>query len=69
MNGVRNLPIGIQNFEKLRKNDFVYVDKTEYIYKLVHSKIPFFLSRPGDLGKACYFQLSRRIGKVKRNCL
>ena len=48
----RKLPIGIQSFEKLRKNDFIYVDKTEYIYKLVHSKIPYFLSRPRRFGKS-----------------
>ncbi|MDR0938293.1 MAG: AAA family ATPase, partial [Mediterranea sp.] len=28
----RPLPIGIQDFEKLRKDGCVYVDKTEYIY-------------------------------------
>lgn len=51
-NMVRKLPIGIQSFEKLRKNDFLYVDKTEYIYNLVHSNIPFFLSRPRRFGKS-----------------
>lgn len=40
----RNLPAGIQDFEKLRELQYVYVDKTEYVYKLVKSSIPFFLS-------------------------
>lgn len=46
------LPIGIQGFEKLRTDNFVYVDKTEYIYKLVHNNIPYFLSRPRRFGKS-----------------
>ena len=32
----RKLPIGIQGFEGLRKDGYLYVDKTEYIYQLVH---------------------------------
>lgn len=48
----RNLPAGIQDFEKLRELQYVYVDKTEYVYKLVKSSIPFFLSRPKRFGKS-----------------
>ena len=48
----RKLPIGIQSFEKLRTDNFLYVDKTEYIYKLVHNNIPYFLSRPRRFGKS-----------------
>ena len=36
----RKLPVGIQDFESLRKGQYVYVDKTEYIYRLVHSGKP-----------------------------
>ncbi len=39
----RKLPIGIQNYQKLREEGFVYVDKTAYIYELVHAGIPLFL--------------------------
>lgn len=42
----KKLPIGIQGFEKLRTDGFLYVDKTEYIYRLVHDNVPYFLSRP-----------------------
>ena len=52
MQFTRNLPIGIQDFEKLRKNDFVYVDKTAFVYKLAQSKCPYFLSRPRRFGKS-----------------
>ena len=33
----RRLPIGVQDFEKLRKNNYVYIDKTEYIYRMTHA--------------------------------
>lgn len=48
----RKLPIGIQGFEGLRKDGYVYVDKTEYIYRLVHEGKPYFLSRPRRFGKS-----------------
>ena len=49
---MRKLPIGIQGFEKLITSDFVYVDKTEYIYKLVSTGKVYFLSRPRRFGKS-----------------
>ena len=48
----RNLPIGIQDFEKLRKGGCVYVDKTAYVHKLVKTETPYFLSRPRRFGKS-----------------
>lgn len=46
-------PIGIQDFEKIRKDDYVYVDKTELIYKLSHGSGRYcFLSRPRRFGKS-----------------
>ena len=45
-------PIGIQDFEKIRQGGFVYVDKTEFIYKLVKGGNIFFLSRPRRFGKS-----------------
>ena len=39
----RRYPIGIQNFEDLRNNDCVYVDKTELIYRLTHTNKVYFL--------------------------
>ena len=49
---IRKLPIGIQGFEKIRTDNFLYVDKTEYIYRLAHNNIPYFLSRPRRFGKS-----------------
>ena len=44
-------PIGIQSFEKLRKEGYVYVDKTDLIYKLAQGHI-YFLARPRRFGKS-----------------
>lgn len=49
---MKKLPIGIQGFEKLRTDGFLYIDKTEYIYELVHNNVPYFLSRPRRFGKS-----------------
>ena len=48
----RKLPIGIQGFEKLREEHFLYVDKTDYIYELAHVNVPYFLARPRRFGKS-----------------
>ena len=44
-------PIGIQSFDKMREDGFVYVDKTALIYKLVSVSTTYFLSRPRRFGK------------------
>ena len=48
----RRYPIGIQDFEQLRNNNCVYIDKTELIYKMTHSDSVYFLSRPRRFGKS-----------------
>lgn len=48
----RKLPIGIQTFEKLRKEDYLYVDKTEFVWKMACTSTPYFLSRPRRFGKS-----------------
>lgn len=45
-------PIGIQSFEKLIKAGYLYVDKTELIYKMVDTGNYYFLSRPRRFGKS-----------------
>lgn len=44
-------PIGIQSFEKIRQNGYVYVDKTDLIYELAKGSV-YFLSRPRRFGKS-----------------
>lgn len=46
------LPVGIQSFEKIREDDFCYVDKTKYIHNLAQNNVPYFLSRPRRFGKS-----------------
>ena len=45
-------PVGIQNFESLRKDGYIYVDKTESIYRLANTGRYYFLSRPRRFGKS-----------------
>ena len=48
----RKLPIGIQTFEKLRKEGYLYVDKTALVWQMVSTSTPYFLSRPRRFGKS-----------------
>jgi len=49
----RILPVGIQDFPKVRENGYIYVDKTPQIYRLISGvKGAFFLSRPRRFGKS-----------------
>ena len=52
MEQTRKLPIGIQDFEDLRTNGYLYVDKTAFIYNLTQYGKPYFLSRPRRFGKS-----------------
>ena len=45
-------PIGIQNFEKIRRDDYVYVDKTALIHRLATTGTYYFLSRPRRFGNS-----------------
>ena len=49
---VKRYPIGIQNFEKIRKDGCLYIDKTAIIYRLVNEGSYYFLSRPRRFGKS-----------------
>ena len=53
MAALKLYPIGIQTFERIIREDKLYVDKTEYIYRMTHtSGTYFFLSRPRRFGKS-----------------
>ena len=63
-------PIGIQQFEKLREEDWAYVDKTVHIFNLVQGGTCYFLSRPRRFGKSmllstleAYFQGKKHLFK------
>ncbi len=50
----RVMPVGVQSFKVLRENNFVYVDKTEFIWNLATSGRVYFLSRPRRFGKSLF---------------
>ncbi|MBS6693582.1 MAG: AAA family ATPase, partial [Bacteroides eggerthii] len=52
MEQMRKLPIGIQTFEEIRKENYLYVDKTAMVYQLANVGKPYFLSRPRRFGKS-----------------
>jgi hypothetical protein len=65
---IRKMPIGIQDFEDLRRNGYIYVDKTIFVRKLAAEGKPYFLSRPRRFGKSlllttlkAYFQGKREL--------
>ncbi len=47
-------PIGIQTLSEIINNGYVYVDKTEYVYKMISTSKYFFLSRPRRFGKSLF---------------
>ena len=51
-NLMRKLPIGIQTFEGIRKDNYLYVDKTALIWRMANLGKPYFLSRPRRFGKS-----------------
>lgn len=48
----RKYPVGVQSFEKLRKEGFIYIDKTPLIHKMITEGCSYFLSRPRRFGKS-----------------
>lgn len=48
----RKYPIGIQSFDSVRRDGYIYVDKTPLIYKMITEGKSFFLSRPRRFGKS-----------------
>ena len=62
----RKLPVGIQDFGKIINEGFIYVDKTEYIYNLAKSGVPYFLSRPRRFGKSLLLSTMRAYFEGKK---
>jgi hypothetical protein len=65
---MRRLPIGVQDFEDMITSGYVYVDKTDLVYKLVTGSKQYFLGRPRRFGKSllistlkAYFQGKREL--------
>ena len=63
MEGLKQFPIGMQDFAQIRRNGYYYVDKSDIVYKMTHTNRFYFLSRPRRFGKSllvstlkCYFE-------------
>ena len=66
MNTPRRMPLGTQDFELLRSNGDLYVDKTQYIEKLFALGRVFFLSRPHRFGKSLFLSTLRAYFEGKK---
>lgn len=64
---MKKLPIGIQSFESLRKDDYLYVDKTSLVFNLAHNGKYFFLSRPRRFGKSLLLSTLKAYFEGKKN--
>ena len=54
-------PIGLQDFEKIRTGEYLYIDKTQLIHKLIDSGEYYFLSRPRRFGKSLLLSTVKEI--------
>ena len=50
----KRYPLGIQTFSEIKKGNYLYADKTAYVYKLAHYAKYHFLSRPRRFGKSLF---------------
>ena len=66
MNTLRNLPLYFQDFEDLRRKNYFYVDKTQYLAQLVTRYKDFFLSRPHRFGKSLFLSTLRAYFEGKK---
>lgn len=64
---LKKLPLGIQSFEKIRMEDFLYVDKTASIHQLVNTGNYYFLSRPRRFGKSLLLSTLQAYFEGKKN--
>ena len=58
---MQKLPLGVQDFRKLREDNLLYIDKTEDIFRLIDSGYYYFLSRPRRFGKSLMLSTLKEI--------
>jgi len=63
---MKPLPIGIQNFREIIAGEYVYIDKTQYIYELLNDAKYYFLSRPRRFGKSLLLDTISEVFKGDR---
>lgn len=67
MEQIRKLPVGIQTFERIRSENYIYVDKTQFVYELANLSRPYFLSRPRRFGKSLLLSTFRAYFEGKKD--
>jgi hypothetical protein len=63
---MKKLPIGISDFKELIQGNYIYVDKTKYIYELIKQGKYYFLSRPRRFGKSLLISTIRYLFEGKK---
>jgi hypothetical protein len=63
----RKLPVGIQDFETIRTENYVYVDKTQLIYQMITRGQVYFLARPRRFGKSLLISTLHAIFRGERD--
>ena len=63
---MRKLPIGIQTFQGLREDNFIYVDKTAFVYEIAQVRGSYFLSRPRRFGKSLFLNTLKSLFQGKK---
>ena len=63
---MQRLPIGIQTFSEIRKNNYLYIDKTKEAYELITKYKYIFLSRPRRFGKSLFLDTLKNIFEAKK---
>ena len=63
----RKYPVGIQSFETIRKDGYLYVDKTPLVYKMITEGVPYFLSRPRRFGKSLLISTLQAVFEGRRD--
>ena len=67
MSKKRKDPVGIQSFESIRKDGYLYVDKTPLVYKMITEGMPYFLSRPRRFGKSLLISTLQAVFEGRRD--
>ena len=63
---MKKLPIGKSDFESIISENFIYIDKTEYIYNLINEAGFYFLSRPRRFGKSLLISALENLFKANK---
>ena len=63
---MKKLPIGISTFQKIRSDNYIYIDKTKEALDLINEGTYYFLSRPRRFGKSLFFDTLKNIFEGKK---